>query len=136
MNSTFELLREALCGLDIALVGGDARSAQVERLRRTFDLHDVVHRTTRRNDPSPRLFESALYGPRVALAVWLCGLSCTSHGKQFRLICNRLGLPWLDCPHVPHPNLLVARVDEFRLLDVIARRRAEIQKRLLAGGGQ
>jgi hypothetical protein len=63
-------------------------------------------------------------------------LSRTSHGKQFRLICNRLGLPWLDCPHVPHPNLLVARVDEFRLLDVIARRRAEIQKRLLAGGGQ
>jgi hypothetical protein len=126
MNDTISSLRGALEGLDIAIVGGDLRDAQVDRLRRTFALHDVVHRPTRQSDPSPRAFEAALNGPRVALAIWLCGLSRTNHGKNVRAICKRLGIPWLDCPHVPHPNLLAALICEHRLMDAIFRRRATL----------
>jgi hypothetical protein len=82
-----------------------------------------VHRPTRQSDPSPRVFEAALNGPRIALAIWLCGLSRTNHGRQVRAICKRLGLPWIDCPHVPHPNQLAARVHDLRLIGAIAERR-------------
>lgn len=131
-----DTLRSALRGLDLVLVGGDARIDQIERLRRTFDLRAVVHRATHQNDPSSRLFESALGGRNVALAVWLSGLSRTSHGKRLRLICNEFGIPWVDCPRIPHPNLLAARIQELRLLDAIARRRDDVLKSLRTGGGQ
>lgn len=131
-----EHLRAALRGLDLVLVGGDARIHQTERLRRAFDLRDVVHRTTQQNDPSSRLFESALNGPRVALAVWVSGQSRTSHGKRLRQICNDLGVPWVDCLYIPHPNTLAARVNEFRLLDAVTRRRDDLLKCLQAGGGR
>lgn len=134
MNDTISSLREAIEGLDIAIVGGDPRDAQVDRLRRTFALHDVVHRPTRQSDPSPRAFEAALNRPRVALAIWLCGLSRTNHGKQVRAICNRLGIPWVDCPHVPHPNLLAARVHDLRLIEAIADRRKLLLADLRSGG--
>lgn len=136
MYDTISSLRGALEGLDLAIVGGDPRGAQIERLRRTFVLHDVVHRPTRQSDPSPRAFEAALTGPRVALAIWLCGLSRTNHGKQLRAICKRLGIPWLDCPHVPHPNQLAARVHDLRLIEAIADRRSRLLTCLRSGGGR
>ena len=136
MYDTISSLRGALEGLDIAIVGGDPRDAQVDRLRRTFALHDVVHRPTRQTDPSPRAFEAALNRPRVALAIWLCGLSRTNHGRQLRAICNRLDVPWLDCPHVPHPNKLAARVHDLRLIEAIAERRALLLTDLRSGGGR
>lgn len=134
MYDLISSLRGALDGLDIAIVGGDPRGAQVDRLRRTFALHDVVHRPTRQSDPSPRVFEAALNGPRIALAIWLCGLSRTNHGRQVRAICKRLGVPWLDCPHVPHPNQLAARVHDLRLMEAIAERRAVVLAALRSGG--
>lgn len=134
MNDTISSLRGALEGLDIAIVGGDPRDAQVDRLRRTFALGCVVHRPTRQSDPSPRAFEAALNRPRIALAIWLCGLSRTNHGKQLRAICKRLGVPWLDCPHVPHPNLLAARVHELRLTGAIVERRARLLTATRPGG--
>jgi len=123
MYETINSLRGALEGLDIAIVGGDPRDAQVDRLRRTIALHDVVHRPTRQSDPSPRVFEAALNRPRIALTIWLCGVSRTNQGRQVRAICKRLGLPWLDCPYVPHPNQLAARVHDLRLMDAITERR-------------
>lgn len=136
MHDTISSLRGALEGLDIAIVGGDPRDAQVDRLRRTFALRAVVHRPTRQSDPSPRAFEAALNRPHIALAIWLCGLSRTNHGRALRSICNRLRLPWLDCPHVPHPNQLAARVHDLRLLEAIAARRNLVLASSRSGGAR
>ena len=68
------------------------------------------------------------------LAIWLCGLSRTNHGRQLRAICKRLGIPWLNCRRIPHPHLLSAQVDELRLLDSIERRRSYVLAGLSSGG--
>lgn len=129
-------LREVLEGFDIVIVGGDLRDEQTERLRKTLGLRQVVHRTTRQGDPTSRSFEAALHGPRVILAIWLCGLSRTNHGKQFRAICKDLGIPWFDCPHVPHPHRFAAKVDEIKLIKAIEVRRAELLAKLQVGGAR
>lgn len=135
-NSNLLFLREALEGFDIVIVGGDARDEQTERLHRIFGLRRVVHRTTRQGDPTSRAFEAALHGPRVVLAIWLCGQSRTNHGKHFRAICKERGIPWFDCPHVPHPNRVVAKVDELQLIETIIARRAQLLAELQFGGAR
>ena len=65
-------------------------------------------------------------GRPSSLAIWLCGHSRTNHGKQFRAICKDLGIPWFDCPHVPHPNRFGAKVDELQLIEAILTRRARL----------
>jgi hypothetical protein len=129
-------LVSALRGLNIAIVGGDVRDAQVSRLRRVFALRDVIHCTTRQTDASPRRFQSALLRPRIVLVIWLCGLSRTNHGKQLRAICRQLGLPWLDSPRIPHPHLLAARVAELHILEAIERRRALVLADASSGGAR
>lgn len=135
-NISILALRGALEGLDIVIVGGDARDEQTERLRKIFGLRRVVHRTTRQGDPTSRAFEAALHGPRVVLAIWLCGHSRTNHGKQFRAICKDLSIPWFDCPHVPHPNRLTAKVDELQLIEAMIARRAQLLAELQSGGAR
>lgn len=136
MQTPSSPLLSALRGLTIAIVGGDARDAQVRRLHRVFALRDVVHCPTRQSDASPRRFESALHRPGIVLVIWLCGLSRTSHGKQLRAICRQLGLPWIDSPRIPHPHLLVARVAELHLLEAIERRRALVLGNASSGGAR
>lgn len=135
-KSNLLLLREVLEGFDIVIVGGDLRGEQTERLRDTFGLRRVVHRTTRQSDPTSQSFAAALHGPRVVLAIWLCGHSRTNHGKQFRAICKDLGIPWFDCPHIPHPNRFAAKVDELQLIEAIIARRAQLLAELQVGGAR
>lgn len=136
MNTNISALFGALHGLDIAIVGGDPRDAQITRLQRDYALNSVVHCPTRQGDPSPRKFEAALHRPGIVLAIWLCGLSRTNHGKQLRAICKGLDIPWLNCPHIPHPNLLAALVHDHRLLDAILRRRSYLLTTASSGGGR
>lgn len=136
MNDQISSLRRAIEGLVIAIVGGDFRDAQVDRLRRTFALEAVVHRPTRQSDPSPRAFAAALDGPRVVLAIWLCGHSRTNHGREFRAMCKRLGIPWLDSPHVPHPNRLAESVRALHLIEAIIERRNRLLSGISSGGAR
>jgi hypothetical protein len=134
MNNNHSALYRALKGLNIAIVGGDARDDSLARLQKDFDLHRVVHCPTRRNDPSTRAFGAALHRPGIVMVVWLCGLSRTNHGKQLRAICRNLGIPWVDCVRIPHPHVLAARVTDLHLLDAIVRRRARLESLLKNGG--
>jgi hypothetical protein len=136
MNTHLSISYSALQGLTIALVGGDPRPAHLARLKRAFGLLDVIHCPTRQSDPSPRCFLAALHRPDLVLVVWLCGLSRTNHGKQLRAICNSQCVPWLNCLHVPHPNLLAALIHEHRLLDPILRRRVCLTAVDSSGGGR
>lgn len=136
MNNIHAALYDALHGLDIAIVGGDPRDVQITRLQHDFALNRVVHCPTRQADPSPRAFEAALHRPGVVLAVWLCGLSRTNHGRQLRAICGSLSLPWLNCPRIPHPNQLAALVNERHLLNAIIRRRSYLTSTSSTEGGR
>jgi len=136
MNTHFSTSYSALQGLTLVLVGGDPRPAQIARLKRAFGLRDVIHCPTRQGDPSPRCFLSALHRPDLVLVVWLCGLSRTNHGRRLRAICNSEFVPWLNCLHIPHPNLLAALIHEHRLVDSILRRRASLMAVETTGGGR
>jgi len=118
------LVRSVLRGQKIIVVGGDRREGALARLAAAFDLSGVIHCRTRKTDASPRCFESRLHDPRVALVIWVAGLSRTNHGEQLHLRCRALGIPWVDCFRIPHPNALAARVAELHLLNAIRDRRA------------
>jgi hypothetical protein len=121
-TSTCQHILRALRGQTIIVIGGDRRDEAIERLQRTFDLFDVVHRPTRKSDASPQRFTAALRRSNVVLAIALRGLLRTHHGKQLHTICRLLGIPLIDCFHIPHPNKLMAEIVHLRLLDVIMNR--------------
>lgn len=123
MNDNQSALYRALKGLNITIVGGGAREDSLARLQKTFALNRVVHCPTSRNDPSSRSFDTALRRPGIVLVVLLCGLSRTNHGKQLHALCRNLGIPWIDCFHIPHPRALEAQVEGLHLIGAIERRR-------------
>ena len=123
MNNNDSSLYRALKGLNLTIVGGDARRESLARLKRDFALDRVVHCPTNRTDPSSRSFDRALRDPGVVLVVWVLGLSRTNHGKQLHALCRNLGIPWVDTFRIPHPHSLEAQVDELRLTSAIERRR-------------
>lgn len=123
MNNNQSPLYRALNGLNLTIVGGDARRESLARLKKDFALDRVVHCPTKRTDPSSRCFDRALRSSGVVLVVWVLGLSRTNHGKQLHALCRILGIPWVDTFRIPHPHSLEARVDELRLISAIERRR-------------
>lgn len=119
-------IRSALRGQKLVVVGGDRREGAIRRLLNAFDLSDIIHCHTRKNDASPKCFESSLRDPGVLLVVWALGLSRTHHGEHLHRLCREFGIPWVDCFHIPHPNALVAQIDDLRLLESLLRRRNRV----------
>ncbi|MFN7784722.1 MAG: hypothetical protein ACK5QR_00005, partial [bacterium] len=63
--ATLDLVRRALIGGTILVVGGDRRDASIARLKTALRLKEVVHRETRESDASSKRFASALSLPGV-----------------------------------------------------------------------
>jgi hypothetical protein len=125
-----------LNGQKIVIVGGDRREPALIRLRDAFAFEEVIHCCTRKVDASPRAFQSSLQLPDILLVVCARGLLRTHHGKQLHQMCRRLGIPFVDTFHFPHPNALLARIEDLRLWNALEARRAHIlanRKRNLGG---
>lgn len=127
-------VREALAGLSLLLVGGEASRHHEARLLRDLALANVVHRPTRRSNPSAGAFLSALAEPQLVLVVCARGLCRTSHGSTLHRECRERELPLLDCFHLPHPNALVAAVVRERLVDGLLARARTVRARDVRGG--
>ena len=130
-------LRRALVGTTVLLIGGDPRPLAIERLEQGLELAAVVHRPTRKSDPSAWRFASALQAQAYGLVVCARGLTRTQHGRDLHEICRDLGLPLLNCNHIPHPNALVAGVVNARLTLSVQHRCEQLKRSasLLRGGG-
>lgn len=129
------LLRQAMRGFDVLLVGGERRHEALERLRSTLGLRNVVHCATRRVDPSARRFASALCNPALVLVVCIRGLCRTQHGKDVRAMCRQRGLPWLDTSRIPHPRQLLATLAAGPVSKVVLQRSACLRHRTVERGG-
>lgn len=125
-ENAFELAQSALSGRKLLVVGGDPRQEALRRLKNAFDLADVIHCPTRKNDASSRSFKSRLQEPGVALVVWALGLSRTHHGTELHRLCRSFEIPWVDCFRIPHPNLLASRIANLHLLDALQRRSSQL----------
>ncbi len=122
ITATFDLVLRALIGGTILVVGGDRRDASIARLKTALHLKEVVHCETRESDASARRFAAALAKPGVLLAVAVRGHSRTHHAQELHRLGRAIGLPVIDCYHIPHPNRLANDIERLRLLDSIARR--------------
>lgn len=125
MTSTIQRsILSVLEGQKIIVVGGERREGALTRLRTALGLAEVIHCCTRKADASPRCFESNLRLPGVVLVVWVLGLSRTHHGEHLHQRCRDLGLPYIDTFRIPHPNALLARIEDLRLTDALEARRS------------
>jgi hypothetical protein len=124
MTSTIQRsILSALEGQKIVVVGGDRREGALTRLRTAFGLADVIHCCTRKGDASPNCFESSLRISGVVLVVWVLGLSRTHHGEHLHQRCRELGIPYIDTYRIPHPNALLAKIEDLHLTDALEARR-------------
>lgn len=123
-NKVFIL--SVLAGQKVVIVGGDRREGALTRLRTTLGLADVIHCATRKGDASPKCFESSLRIPGVVLVVWVLGLSRTHHGEHLHQQCRELGIPYIDTYRIPHPNALLAKIEDLHLTDALEARRAHV----------
>jgi hypothetical protein len=121
-TSGYQHALHALRGQSIIVVGGDRRDEALDRLRAAFDLREVIHCPTCKNDASSRSFEARLHSPGIVLAIWVLGLSRTHHGKHLHRLCRSAEIPWVDCFRIPHPNRLAAEICELHLLEAIRAR--------------
>jgi hypothetical protein len=121
-TSNFDCAYDALRDQRMIVVGGDRRDQQLNRLCTAFALREVIHCPCRKTDASPRSFESSLHAPGIVLAVWALGLSRTHHGEHLHCRCRSMGIPWVDCYKIPHPNRLAQDICELRLIEPILAR--------------
>ncbi len=120
-------IRCALVGLKVLLVGGDPRPHAIEKIASSLGLDQAIHCPTRKSDPSAWRFLSKLRTPRLALVVCARGLTRTQHGVDLHELCRELGLPLLNCNHLPHPNALVAAIVIARLTRPLLQRCAQLK---------
>lgn len=116
------LIRCALAGLNLLLVGGDSRPNAIENLESKLGLEEAIHCPTRKSDASARRFVSKLYTPRLALVVCARGLTRSQHGSDLHDWCRELKIPLLNCNHLPHPDALIAAIVKARLVGQVLRR--------------
>lgn len=116
------MVRRALADLKLLLVGGDPRPNAIENIQSMLRLESVIHCPTRKTDASARSFISNLHTPRLALVVCARGLTRTHHGHVLHDRCRKLGLPLLNCNHLPHPNALIAAIVRERMASAVVRR--------------
>lgn len=116
------LIRCALVGMKLLLVGGDPRPNAVDNIETKLGLEEAIHCPTRKSDASAWRFASKLYTPRLALVVCARGLTRTQHGSDLHEWCRQLEIPLLNCNHLPHPNALIAAIATARLTSAVLRR--------------
>ncbi len=116
------LIRCALAGLKVILVGGDPRPNAILKIKLSLGLDDAIHCPTRKSDASAWRFASKLSLPRLALVVCARGLTRSQHGADLHALCRKLGIPLLNCRHLPHPNALVAAAANAKLTDIVLKR--------------
>lgn len=120
------LVRGALAGRAMLVVGGDLRPEATGRLKADLDLGQIVHRPTRKSDASSRCYRSALFSKDLALVVCARGLCRTQHGRDLHRLCRALNIPLVNFFHIPHPAALVAAVVAHRLVGALVRRCEQI----------
>lgn len=125
LNRRRQQLHSALAEDVGVVVGGDRRDGALARLRTSLDLADVIHCRTRKSDASSRCFEPSLHRLGVVLVVWVLGLSRTHRGEHLHQGCRELGIPYIGTYRIPHPNALLAKIEELHLLDALKQRRAQ-----------
>lgn len=124
-------IRCALTGLTIVLVGGDPRPNAIEKIRVSLGLDEAIHCPTRKTDASAWRFLPKLRTTGLALVVCARGLTRTQHGADLHVLCRELGVPLLNCNHIPHPNALVAATAKARLTRAVLERCAQLKPRLV-----
>lgn len=128
------LIRRAIAGLDILVVGGDHRPQATKRLEAQLHLRSAQHCPTRRSDPTAACYQRALREPDLVLVVCVRGLCRTQHGKDLHDHCRWLDLPLLDQGRIPHPNQLVASLAHCPV-GLAVLKRAEVLRAHLRGKG-
>lgn len=123
-------IRCALTGLKILLVGGDPRPNAIEKIQSCLGLTEAIHCPTRKTDASAWRFLPKLHTARLALVVCARGLTRTQHGADLHALCRDLGVPLLNCNHIPHPNALVAAIAKARLTRAVLERCAHFKPRV------
>lgn len=123
-------IRSALTGLMILLVGGDPRPNAIEKIHSNLGLDEAIHCPTRKTDASAWRFLPKLHTPGLALVVCARGLTRSQHGADLHTLCRELGVPLLNCNHIPHPNALVAAIVKARLHRSVLERCAHLKLRL------
>jgi hypothetical protein len=97
------------------------------RLQIQLGLAEVVHCPTRSQDASPRAFTREIHDPGLLLAVCLRGVSRTHHGRHAHRLCRALGVPFVDCARMPHPQQLVAELAKLQLAEALRRRGKQVK---------
>ena len=120
------LIRSALRGQRVLIIGGDRRKKAVARLARDLELAEVVHCATRKSDASPRRFAAQFRSPDFVLVVWVLGLSRTHHGIHVHRLCRAHGVPWVDSWRIPNPALLLDQIGRLGIVGALQRRRLEV----------
>lgn len=121
MDQANARIRAALRGQTLLVVGGDRRQEQLARLRNALEV-EVIYCPTRRSDASSRAFRCQINRNGIVLVVCVVGLCRTDHCRKLHQLCRQLGIPWIDCHRIPHPNALEAAIEERRLASAITRR--------------
>lgn len=129
------LLRRAMSGFDVLLVGGERRHEAIDRLRSALGLREAVHCATRRVDPSAHCFSSALRNPGLVLVVCIRGLCRTQHGRDVRALCRHAGLPWIDTSRIPHPRQLLSTLAGGPVGKAVLQRAVCLRGRSVLQGG-
>lgn len=123
-------IRCALTGLKILLVGGDPRPNAIQKIETSLGLDEAIHCPTRKTDASAWRFLPKLRTTGLVLVVCARGLTRTQHGADLHVLCRNLGVPLLNCNHLPHPNALVAGIANARLTRALLERCAQLKPRL------
>jgi hypothetical protein len=102
-------------GKTIVIVGGTRGWEHSERIIAALRLQTVIWIETRDSDPTSRKFDAVVRRRRPALVIGMKGLMRHQHCRDLRRVCKEIGAPLLEFWHCPHPDRLVADLnDRFR----------------------
>ena len=102
-------------GKTVVIVGGTRGWEHSDRIIVALRLQAAIWIETRDSDPTPRSFDTVIRRRRPALVVGMRGLMRHQHCRDLRRVCKQMGVPLLEFWHCPHPDRLVADLnDRFR----------------------
>lgn len=102
-------------GKTVVIVGGTRGWEHSDRIIAALRLQTVIWIETRDSDPTSRKFDAVVRRRRPALVIGMKGLMRHQHCRDLRRVCKEIGAPLLEFWHCPHPDRLVADLnDRFR----------------------